>query len=590
METWQKISVLIQVELARGVLPYQQRMAVEARQAIERMQRLLESYIVCMIADKNGHTTKAALDFSRSLLAKAWEGHPAQLCQVPDIGPANMKKLVDKQVTTVLELADLGAVNIERFLSKNPPAAMKLADSLRAFPRLILDGHVAKARKKPRGNGKDDPRTEVKAVARVKFGCANEDGLPRWRNKVPFVTFLATTEEGLLLHIWRGKLQEQEHEVSFAVPPLDADTVQCHYTCDDIVGTMQSLQLPCIDVPREELAGRYPAGSSTQTLGTTNSNVSILRESKEPQPAKRRKLLNYSTHPITVGDTVIDCIDLSAVDDMAGGQVQPPTNTDKRLQDPMSAASYENHRDSFAFQTVSARQLRHCGGGGTQQDPLTLEDSGSDDYDDTFDTSIFDDIELPAIKESPKRKPSDPRRKPSDAGPANAKPPKRKPSKVAAALAPPVFNMHHIDTGLDSDVVPETRCSGLQPAVDGNDDMESVVDVIIPKGVVSGPLGLDAPLARRDSMGQRARAEATRKHDEEIRPAAVDDAPPPCNGDSMSEDRIEEEGGVTDAPEKDVEHPKEAAKGAPKESPEPSWVSMSSSSIVDFLRGHVRFV
>ncbi|KAL1904303.1 ATP-dependent DNA helicase MER3 [Sporothrix stenoceras] len=220
------------------------------------------------------------------------------LCQVPDIGPANMKKLVDKNITTVLDLADLGPVNIERFLNKNPPAAMKIADALRTFPRLVVDGHVAKAQDE---DGIQNAGTGVNAVARVKFGCMNED---------------------------------------------------------------------------------------------------------EERPEKRQRLLNYSTHPITVGGTVIDCVDLSTVDETDGGPVQSPSRTNNPPQVLMSGALSADSGDSFSFQNVPTRI--HYSGGGTRQDPLTLDDSGSDDYDDTFDdTTIFDNIELPAIKESPTHKPSE---------------------------------------------------------------------------------------------------------------------------------------------------------------------------------------
>ncbi|CAK7235275.1 ATP-dependent DNA helicase MER3 [Sporothrix bragantina] len=373
METWQKISVLIQVELSRGVLPYQQRMAIEAKQAIERMQRLLESYIVCMIADNNGHSTKVAFEFSRSLLARAWEGHVAQLCQIPDIGPANMKKLADKQVTSVLDLAGLSAVDIERFLSKNPPAAMKIADSLKSFPRLFLDGQVAKA----------PDEGSAKAVAKVTLGCLNEQGLPRWRNKIPSVTFMAMTKEGNLLHIWRGKLQGKEHQVSFPVPYSDADEILCDFTCDDIVGTIYSLQLQSVEVPPGEIIASWSAVAAPSTVNGLKTSVSALRDTGPIHTSKRQKLLKYSTHPITVGNSVVDCIDLSAVDEADENTSHIPQTKRKRPQySNTTAASAGDPFDSYAFQSMSVKKPRNYSGGGTQQDPLTLDDdSGSDDFD-----------------------------------------------------------------------------------------------------------------------------------------------------------------------------------------------------------------
>lgn len=212
-ETWQKISVLVQTDLSRGVLPHQQRIVIEAKQATECLQRLLEAYSLCMISDANANGLKTTLELTRSLAAKAWEGHHAQLCQVPDIGPANMSKLVDKHILTVSELADLTAVQIESFLAKNPPAAMKIADALKTFPRLALDGHI---KRRQSHHGPD--LIELDALAKVQFSYKNASGFPRWKNRVPMVTFFAESATGKLLHIWRGKLQENAHPLSFFIP------------------------------------------------------------------------------------------------------------------------------------------------------------------------------------------------------------------------------------------------------------------------------------------------------------------------------------------------------------------------------------
>lgn len=509
-----------------------------------------------------------------------------------------MKKLVDKNITTVRDLANLSPMDIERFLNKNPPAAMKIADTLRSFPRLTVDGHVAKAQGE---DGNANTGTSVNAVARVKFGCMNEEGVPRWRSRVPSVTFLAVTEEGSLLHIWRGKLQAQEHEASFTVSLSGVETVHCHYTCDDVVGTMQSLQLPCIEVPREELAVRHTPSSSTQNVGAPKTAVSIIQE-PDARPAKRQRLLNYSTHPITVGDTIIDCVDLSAVDETDGGPVQCPPRNTSRPPALMSGALSADSGDSFAFQSaptsVSTRRPRHCSGGGTQQDPLTLDDSGSDDYDDTFDdATIFDNIELPATKESPTHKPADltrrpskAKRKPSDARsvarseeaeiPA-ARPLKRKPSKVAAPPPqpprppPPVFNMHHINTFFDDDeITPESRNSSPQPEKSsdlGSKHTDRSDGVVAEPEVPGSPLCNHVPVALV-LQGQKAGQDLKGQQDVE--------EPVPLANDEAEDTRVTDEETPKEAPKEEVT----------AESSEPSWVNMSGSSIVDFLRGHVKFI
>ncbi|CAK7231337.1 ATP-dependent DNA helicase MER3 [Sporothrix eucalyptigena] len=551
METWQKISVLIQVELSRGTLPYQHRMSIEAKQAIERMQRLLESYIACMIADSR----------------------PAQLCQVPDIGPVNMKKLVDKDITTVLALADLGTVSIERFLIKNPPAAMKIVDSLKSFPRLFLDGQVAKAALESNSQVTEE---KVKAIAKVKFGCTNEQGLSRWRNKVPSMTFLAMTKEGTLLHIWRGKLQCRERDASFPVPHSDADSVLCYFTCDDIVGTIYSLQLPSIEVPRRELsADGYAVTAHTPVVGP-KTKASVLRDTAQTPQPKRQRLLNYSTQPITVGDTVIDCIDLSAVDE-AEAVLTPPN---KRKRTPMPTNSVTEDHDSYGFQSMSVKKPRNFSGGGTQQDPFTLDDSDSDDFD-TFDTDIFDNIEMPTIKESPQKRATEP----AETLPAHVTP------QAPVTYPKPVFTMRHIETLSNDTAVPETRDNSPEtaavPAVQdstsrGAAQDEDPEEILIPplqtcQSSIETVPTLDAAETTENGEEQTQLDTSNNVH-RETRP-------------ERDEPEVEGPGSVNDESMEAREKPaEEAPKLALKAPFEPSWVTSSSSSIVDFLRGHVKFV
>ena len=537
MDTWQKISVLIQVELSRAVLPYQQRMAIEAKQAIERMQRLLESYIVCMIADSNGHGTKVALDFSRSLLARAWEGHVAQLCQIPDIGPVNMKKLADKHVTNVLDLAGLSAVDIERFLCKNPAAAMKIADSLKSFPRLFLDGQVEKVSSDV---GKHGNGIEPKAIAKVTLRCMNEQGVPRWRNKVPSVTFLAMTEEGTLLHIWRGKLQDQERQITFPVPSRNADEVFCEFSCDEVVGTTYSLQLPSVEVP-------WSGVTTILTANAPNTPASFLRDPESLQIPKKQKPPTYSTRPVAVGDTLVNCIDLSAADEVEPGRAYPAQIMRKR---PLES-SCKSH-DSYAFQSMSVKKPRKCSGGGTQQDPLTLDsdDPDSDDLD-AFDTDIFDNIEIPIIKELPKTTAS---------------------TKKAGETPPvPVFEMRRISPPAEEKAPLKVRQTTPDLYEDGCLSLKSPPVPKLP--FCSSPV--DAAASVRIGTGFGCTEES------------LDSSSEPGKQKDDETVRIET-GKSTVSPS--VDGAMETSAAAAQEPSEPSWVTMSSNSVVDFLRGHVKFV
>lgn len=206
----------------------------------ERMHRLVRAVVECKASDLDGVTCRVALDLARSMSARAWEGKPMQLTQVPQLGPVFMRKFVASGITTVHDLAKAGGSNIERILSRNPPFGKKWADELAQFPRLTLEAHVAT--ETPRAfNPSRQPVARIDAV----LGFSNTVGKPKWRGKVPSVTFMAETSEGVLAHWWRGSLkkfkQEDDHKLSL---PFEVELssvtekITCHFACEDIVGTV----------------------------------------------------------------------------------------------------------------------------------------------------------------------------------------------------------------------------------------------------------------------------------------------------------------------------------------------------------------
>lgn len=605
-ETWQKVSLLIQVELSRGTLPYQHgRFSFEARHAMEHMQRLLECYIICTIADRNGHNTRIALELLRSIGARAWEGdhHPAQLCQVPDIGPVNMRKLVDKKVTTVRQLAELGPVSIERFLSKNPPAAMKIAETMRSFPMLAMKGQVSRC---STGNRK--------AVAQVTVAFANEGGPPRWRNRVPALTFLAETAEGDLLHIWRGKLQANrlEHEMTFSVPIDEADEVLCYVACDEIVGTLVGAQLSVVDVlPSEmQVVSRFvkPAMPAKAASVQKTSYVQKKQTSDDGNPTKRQK-----TQHITPG---------SIGTSHAGGSTSQRDQTLPGLRD-----------DSFAFQSqrsLSVKNPKHCSGGGTQTDPFTL-DSGSDI--DDFDSDIFDDLDVPvvdiasvdktqsssidpsggkttlAVKTSPLavNHPMAPPPNSKDVAETPLKPrsrakpslqlkrdrkgkspeTKQKKSPISSKLvespvrqkfrAPPSFESLGWDTSEDEDK--------NEVGIEESEDVSSIGGLeVVPSPEINADIMPALSVAEETRQCDAVEVQGTPEFAVECTPVIEDNVQKMTDDDDCPEKRM------GSRVQEEVQSPKEPPQEPPRQE-EPSWVSTASnSSIIDFLRGHVKFV
>lgn len=240
-----KASLLLQaalgcVDMSDVPEPVRRQITMDTGLLFERMHRLVRAVIECKASDLDGVTCRVALDLARSMGARAWEGKSMQLTQVPQLGPVFMRKFVSSGITTIHDLVKAGASNIERILSRNPPFGKKMTDELAHFPRLTLEARIAT----------DSPRTfdqDRQPVVRIDaiLGFSNASGKPKWRGKIPSVTFMAETTEGVLAHWWRGSMkkfkEEDGHKISlqFEVDLRSFfETIICHFACEEIVGTV----------------------------------------------------------------------------------------------------------------------------------------------------------------------------------------------------------------------------------------------------------------------------------------------------------------------------------------------------------------
>lgn len=245
-----KVSLLLQAALGCVDLSdvpdlVRRQITLDTSLLFERMHRLVRAVIECKASDLDGVTCRVALDLARSMAARAWEGRSMQLTQVAHVGPVFMRKFVASGITTVRGLADAGPSNIERILTRNPPFGKKMADELAHFPRLTLDARIATA-------NYPTPKSGVQPVVRIDaiLGFLNLLGKPKWRGKIPSVTFMAETTEGVLAHFWRGSInkfkEEDKHRLylQFEVEISSvAEEIICHFACEDIVGTVVTTRL-----------------------------------------------------------------------------------------------------------------------------------------------------------------------------------------------------------------------------------------------------------------------------------------------------------------------------------------------------------
>lgn len=203
----------------------------------ERVLRLIRCVVECKAYECDAVATCNALELLRSLAAGFWENSTLQLRQLPTIGPAAVRKLVQSNIKTVGKLAAMDSAAIERVMSRNPPFGVKILDYVANFPRLTLKADIKKNIVKPG----ESVKVQIKAQARysnIKF--------PAWSRKIPPVTFTASVSNGNLAHIWRGSMKrlEKGFDLTFTCEVLRfTDTIICQLACEEVVGTLQSVEL-----------------------------------------------------------------------------------------------------------------------------------------------------------------------------------------------------------------------------------------------------------------------------------------------------------------------------------------------------------
>lgn len=251
--TGHKIFLMIQVQLGGIELLANNDFRIISRQfsmetniILERFQRLIRCVVDCKAVDCDSISTRHALDLSRSIAASYWENSSLQLRQIPQIGPASLRKLASNSVNTVEKLASLDTSGIERVMSKNPPFGKKMKDILMNFPQLTLTAQIV-----GRAFSKAGEQPKVKVNAELGYMNAK---LPIWLGSIPSLTFMAELSNGTLVHLWRGNIRrlangnKQQFTVILSTPD---DEIKCWIACDEIVGTIKSFVLKH-DIPISE--------------------------------------------------------------------------------------------------------------------------------------------------------------------------------------------------------------------------------------------------------------------------------------------------------------------------------------------------
>lgn len=251
VDLWHKIYLLAQVHLSGLEFPddkdtnlARRQLAIEKRLIFDRMNRLVRCVIDCKVFDGDSVGTKAGLDLARALAANSWEAHPAQLQQVPGLGPVSMRKLTSHNVLNMSDLMAQGFEDIERILRKNPPFGKNMLKQLDAFPRLGMNAHITRT-----VSGRAYERTEdaVSVIVNVQLMHHNRN-LPKWSNRIPSITLFVESSDGRIISFWRSNISKVsragglELKIPARLSGPDED-ISCYFSCEEIVGTEVSVVL-----------------------------------------------------------------------------------------------------------------------------------------------------------------------------------------------------------------------------------------------------------------------------------------------------------------------------------------------------------
>lgn len=242
----------------------------------DRVLRLVRCVVECKAYESDATATCNALELLRSIAAGFWENSPLQLRQIPTIGPAAVRKLVQSNVKTVVQLASMDMAAIERVMSRNPPFGRKILDLMTSFPRLTLKADIIKKMVRP--------NEQIKVQVNAHLGYSNAKS-PAWNRKSPIVTFTASVSNGNLAYIWRGSIKrlEKGFDLAFTCGLLrPSDVVTCELACEEIVGTIQSVQLKP-EIPAKAFPIPKPIPSPAKTAPNDDRAKALLSKEEEAE-------------------------------------------------------------------------------------------------------------------------------------------------------------------------------------------------------------------------------------------------------------------------------------------------------------------
>ncbi|KAJ8100562.1 Sec63 Brl domain-containing protein [Lipomyces tetrasporus] len=201
-DSGEKVSLIIQFTLGRPEFPAYDGSGKHITQfhsdkAIvwQHVQRLIRCIVDCKIQALDALSVRNALELARSLQAEIWDNSSNILLQLEGVGPATLRKFLNRDVRTFADLAGMDSLSIESALSLNRGRGMKYLQDVEKMPRFEVS--LKKLRETP-------DTSSVKITIQVAVKLMNKTVVKMYNRKLLTVGFLVELSNGELVDFRRA--------------------------------------------------------------------------------------------------------------------------------------------------------------------------------------------------------------------------------------------------------------------------------------------------------------------------------------------------------------------------------------------------
>nr|WJN24856.1 meiosis specific DNA helicase [Pseudozyma thailandica] len=270
---------------------------LDVKRIFQHATRIIKAAVDITIYRRDGKACKVALDLARSIAARAWDGSPAMLRQIDQVGDRSIKALATAGITTWQHLANSTPARVEMILNRNPPFGSKVIATAQSVPRISLDvmqrsstaapspsPSAASSRIADSLSSAMATNSGVKVVLDVTVRVENRATcmLKSKTSKMALsVCILTLTSDGDYVDFRRMPIWRFDREKRFTLHVLLRDLrvrVHVYAACDEIAGTMLQANLLPADMAngshRTRVArGELYGGDDVESGGASESGM-----------------------------------------------------------------------------------------------------------------------------------------------------------------------------------------------------------------------------------------------------------------------------------------------------------------------------